>query len=104
MHGILKAQEPMTTLRIEHPVPNFEAWKKAFASDPLRRKESGVRRYVVLRPVDDPNFVTIDLEFDGLRDAEAFRTGLRELWRRVEGAVMQSPRVVILETVESRAY
>lgn len=92
----------MTTLRIEHPVPSFDAWKRAFDSDPLRRRESGVRRYRVLRPVDEPHFVTVDLEFDGLSEAEAFRGALRKLWNRVEGTVMESPRVRILETVESR--
>jgi len=34
----------MHILRIEHPVPNFDAWKKAFDSDPLGREQSGVRR------------------------------------------------------------
>ena len=94
----------MTTLRIEHSVPNFDGWKKVFDSDPVHRKQSGVRRYRVLRSVDDPHFVTIDLEFDGSSEAEVFRGALRELWRRVEGTVMKSPRVQILETVESKEY
>jgi hypothetical protein len=94
----------MTTLRIEHPVPSFDGWKRAFDSDPMRREASGVRGYRILRPVDDPLFVTVDLEFDGLSEAEAFRAALRELWRRVEGTVMQSPRAQILETVEGKAY
>ena len=93
----------MTTLRIEHPVPSFEGWKKAFDSDPVRRKESGVRSYVIRRPVDDPRFVTLDLEFDGVRQAEEFRAALYELWRRVEGSVIQGPKAVILETLESRS-
>jgi hypothetical protein len=94
----------MTTLRIEHPVPNFEAWKKAFDSDPIRREQSGVRRYRILRPADDPHFVTVDLEFDDSKEAEAFRAALRELWRRVEGSVIQTPRLQILETEESKEY
>jgi hypothetical protein len=94
----------MTTLRIEHPVPNFEAWKAAFDSDPMRREASGVRRYEVRRPIDDPKFVTVDLEFDSLGEAEAFRTALQGLWRRVEGTVMQNPRAQILETVESKEF
>ncbi len=51
-------------MRIEHPVPNFEGWKEAFDSDPVGRERSGVRRYRISRAVDDPNFVTIDLDFD----------------------------------------
>lgn len=94
----------MTTLRIEHPVPSFEGWKKAFDSDPMHREASGVRRYRVLRPVDDPKFVTVDLEFEDRGQAEAFQARLRELWRRVEGTIMQSPRAQILEAVESKEY
>lgn len=94
----------MTTLRIEHPVPSFEGWKKAFDSDPMHRQASGVCRYRVLRSVDDRRIVTVDLEFEDLRKAEAFRTALQEFWRGVEGTVIQSPRAQILEAVESKEY
>jgi len=55
----------MTILRIEHAVRNFDVWKKTFDSDPLGRKKSGVWCYRILRPTDNPNYVMIDLEFDG---------------------------------------
>jgi hypothetical protein len=45
----------MPILRIEHPVADFDAWKAAFDGDPLGREQSGVRRYRVLRSVDDPS-------------------------------------------------
>lgn len=54
----------MPILRIEHQVPDFAGWKQAFDSDPAGRERSGVRRYAILRAVDDPNYVLIDLEFD----------------------------------------
>ena len=47
----------MTILRIEHKVPNFDGWKKAFDSDPINHKQSGVRRYHIFRPIDDPTYV-----------------------------------------------
>ena len=37
----------------------------AFDHDPADRKGSGVRRYRIYRPVDDPHYITLDLEFDG---------------------------------------
>ncbi len=46
----------MHILRIEHPVPDYDAWKEAFDSDPIGREPSGVRRYRILRPNDDPNY------------------------------------------------
>ena len=35
----------MTTLRIQHSVPDFDAWKQAFDADPMDRKAAGVRRF-----------------------------------------------------------
>jgi hypothetical protein len=94
----------MPILRIEHPVPDFDGWKKAFDSDPVGREKSGVRRYQVLRSVDDPNYIMIDLEFDSKKEAEALLAAMREVWRRVEGTVMSNPQARIVETVESKEY
>jgi len=92
----------MHILRIEHPVPNFDAWKAAFDSDPIGRERAGVRRYRVLRAIDDPNYVMIDLEFDSVSEAEAMHAALRDLWGRVD--VMQNPQARIVEAVEIKEY
>lgn len=85
-------------LRVEHAVPDFDAWKQAFDGDPVGREEGGVRRYRVLRDAADPNYVLIDLEFDEASDAEVFLVRLRELWGRVD--VMRDPKARIVELVE----
>ena len=90
--------------QIEHPVPNFDAWKKAFDSDPVGRERSGVRRYKVLRPIDNQNYSMVDLEFDSSSEVEAFLAAMREVWSRVEGKIIESPRVRIVEVVESKEY
>jgi hypothetical protein len=94
----------MIIVQIEHPVPNFDAWKKAFDSDPVGRERSGVRRYQVLRPIDNPNYSIVDLEFNSSSEGEAFLAAMREVWRRVEGTIIESPRVRIVEVVESKVY
>ncbi len=94
----------MVILQIEHPVPDFHGWKQAFDSDPLNRKQSGVRRYRIFRAVTNPNYVIIELEFDHLAEAEAMHETLKKLWNRVEGKVMMSPQARIIETVESVDY
>jgi hypothetical protein len=33
----------MHVLRIEHPVPDYDAWKEAFDNDPVGREQGGVR-------------------------------------------------------------
>jgi hypothetical protein len=94
----------MTVLQIEHHVPNFEGWKKAFDNDPIGRKKSGVKRYRVYRPTDDPGYVIIELEFDNLSTAQAMLTALKSLWNKVEGTVMTNPKTRILDVVDSKEY
>ena len=94
----------MHVLRIEHRAPDYEAWKRAFDSDPVGREASGVRAYRILRAVDDPAYVLIDLEFDTAVEASAMLGGLREVWARVQGAIVESPQARITEIAESHAY
>lgn len=93
----------MSILRIEHAVPDYEAWKQAFDNDPVSRKEGGVRSHQVLRTIADPNYVMIDLEFDNSSQAEAVHASLRELWGRVQAeGLIGTPKARIVETVESK--
>jgi ribosomal protein L35AE/L33A len=94
----------MAILRIEHPVPNYETWKHAFDSDPAGRQQSGVRNYHIMRAIDDPNYVLIDLEFDTPGEAKALLAAMRAVWARVEGTVMWNPQARIVEVVESKQY
>ncbi len=94
----------MAILRIEHPVSDYESWKEAFDADPVGRERSGVRHYRVMRPVDDPAYVLIDLEFDSPREAEALLSNMRVVWERVSGTIMSDPRARIVESVEAREY
>lgn len=95
------ALNSMITRRVQHAVPSFEGWKRAFDSDPIDRRSSGVRRYSVHRSVTDPNFVMIDLEFDTVAEAEQVLEKLRRLWAGPGGVVMRNPEARIVETVES---
>jgi hypothetical protein len=91
-------------LRIEHPVPDYEAWKKSFDNDPIGREKMGVRRYQILRPVDNPKNVLIHLEFDTSRDAEALVAALQNVWKNAEGKIMTNPQVQILELIETKTF
>jgi hypothetical protein len=64
-----------------------------------------VTSYRIFQPIDDPNYVIVDLEFDNSVEADAFRLALRELWERVEPeGLIEDSRERILEEVESRQY
>jgi hypothetical protein len=92
--------DEMATLRIEHAVPSFEMWKQAFDNDPADRKGSGVTHYRVSRGIDDPNFVTIDLDFANVADAQKLLEFMEQLWDGPAKAFMMDPRARIVESVE----
>ncbi len=63
----------MATLHIQHPVTDFDTWTSAFNRFAGARRNAGVRAERIQRPVDDPKFVVIDLDFDTAEEAQSFR-------------------------------
>jgi hypothetical protein len=97
----------MGTLRLEVQVRDYDLWKKAFERDAGGRQDSGVRRYRIFRPVDDPNCVMLDLDFDSAKEAEGFLEILRtQVWPSPEKAPAKTgtPKTRIVELVESNEY
>lgn len=93
----------MTTLRIEHAIKDLAMWREAFnRAAPLRAKH-GVRGYEIRHPVEDPNYLMIDLEFDSVAAAEGFLVELHKIWQTpaASPALVGAPQTRILETVES---
>lgn len=62
----------MATLHIEHPISDFPVWCAAFKRFSRARAEAGVRAARVFRPVDDPHYVVVALDFDTADEAHAF--------------------------------
>ncbi len=96
----------MLTLQMEHHIRDFDMWKKAFERDPAGRQQSGARRYQILRPVDNPNYIIINLDFDTQPEAEAFLAKMQDVWKSANAApaLKGAPQTRILETVETRDY
>ena len=96
----------MPTLHLEHAIKDFELWKTAFDRDPIDRRGLGVRRYRIVRPLDDPHYVMVDLDFETAADAEACRAALQVLWGSgtAAPALVGDPQVRIVETVEDETY
>ncbi len=78
----------MLTLRIEHPVTDFDTWKAAFDRFADLRRKSGVMQQRIQRPTDDPCYVVVDLDFATASEAEAF---LRFLQTRIWSSPENSP-------------
>ncbi len=92
----------MPTLHIEHAVTDLPTWTAAFARFAEMRTRAGVRTYRVQHPVDDPNYVLIDLDFDTTAEAEAFLGVLRQrVWSSPDNApaLIGTPQTRILEPI-----
>ena len=90
----------MATLHIEHPITDFGTWNAAFARFADARQHAGVRGQRVLRPVDDPAYVVVDLDFDTVEEAERFLGFLRaNVWASAQSApaLAGEPQARVLE-------
>jgi hypothetical protein len=96
----------LPTLQLEHAIKDFAMWKAAFDRDPIDRQGLGVRRHRVFRPLDDPNYVVVELEFDTTIEAKACGAALSELWSSGQAApaLIGAPRVRIVQAVEDHDY
>ncbi|MER5295277.1 hypothetical protein ABT382_24890 [Streptomyces pharetrae] len=95
----------MPTLHIEHPITDFDTWKSAFDRFAPARESAGVRHHRVQRPVDDPAYIVVDLDFDEVADAERFLGFLQtKVWSSSETApaLAGAPRTRILKTDEEK--
>lgn len=94
----------MFIVEIEHPVRNYDEWKKIFESDPLKREQSGVKRYRLGRLSDNPNYVVAELEFAGRSQADDFLMRLNALWGTVQAGMIEAARGWVIEVLESKQY
>jgi hypothetical protein len=95
----------MATLHIEHSIVDFDLWNAAFERFAEFREQSGVRGHRLQRPVDDPNYVVIDLDFDTTGEAERFLEFLqKKVWSSRDNApaLIGTPQTKILEPAESQ--
>ena len=94
----------MIVLQIDHSVPDYSSWKKAFDVDPVNRKQSGVKRYRIFRQTDNPNYVIVELEFDKLNEAKELLAALQQVWKQIDGKIITGPKARIIEMIEQVQY
>ena len=94
----------MPTLHIEHPITDFPTWDAAFGRFADARRGAGARDERIHQPVDDPNSVVVDLDFDTVDQAKAFLHFLETVvWANPANspALAGSPRAMVLEPAGS---
>ena len=90
----------MTTLHIEHAITDFATWRAAFQRFQDVRTRAGVLRHRIYQPVDDPNYVVIDLDFNTPAEAQAMLSFLTsQVWSSPTSApaLVGAPTTRILE-------
>lgn len=65
----------MAFMLMRADVGDYDAWKPNFDADPVGRRQAA-KGHRVMRNVEDPNEVFIQVEFDSMDDAKAFRERL----------------------------
>jgi hypothetical protein len=100
--GKFEEEPAMRTLHIEHEITDLETWVAAFNRFAEARRDAGVRSERVQRPVDNPSYVVIDLDFDTAEDAGGFLGFLEnQVWKIRENSpgLAGTPETMILEPV-----
>ncbi|HEY8217604.1 MAG TPA: hypothetical protein VIH82_10745 [Acidimicrobiia bacterium] len=92
----------MATLHIEHPITDLDTWLAAFNRFGDARREAGVTAQRVHQPVDDQQYIVVDLEFETVDDAARFKEFLETVvWqsRDLSPGLAGTPRALVLEAV-----
>jgi hypothetical protein len=91
----------MTTLHIQHAVTDIATWTGAFNRLADARQNAGVLATRVQSPVDDPDYVVIDLDFDTPAAADTFLNFLKtQVWGTENApALAGKAETMILEAV-----
>ena len=87
----------MTTLIVEHPVADYDAWRPVFDEHGVSRKEHGCTDERVYRAVDDENSTLVIMTYPSRADVEAFLAdpSLKEAMGRA--GVTGAPKITIAD-------
>jgi hypothetical protein len=94
----------MITIVIQHPVADYEAWKRTFDRDPLGRAASGVIGHAIYR-TSDPESVLVLMDFATRAQAEVYLPRLEALWKTVGSSLgLERPTATIYECIETEGH
>jgi hypothetical protein len=94
----------MATLHIEHGITDLETWLGAFARFEEPRRKAGVEAQRVAQPIDDDRYIYVELDFDTVEQAEAFKIFLEtRVWSSPDASpgLGGTPRARVLRPVEA---
>lgn len=92
----------MAHMIVKHTVQDFGKWKPLFDGDQSRRSQAGCKAEQIYRDAENPNALTVVMEFGSRDQAQAFANdpALAEVMGKA--GVIGRPEVSFLELVERR--
>ena len=90
----------MFILSIEHAISDFPTWEAAFDHFSEARAKAGVLAQRIRRPVNDDHYVLVELDFETVENATAFRQFLFDVvWSNTDAspALAGAPTARVLE-------
>ena len=93
----------MPTLHIEHAISDLGTWLGAFNQFAEARRDAGVTTQRIHQPVDDDNYIVVQLDFDTIEAAEEFRRFLETVvWqsRDLSPGLAGTPQARVLHEVD----
>jgi heme-degrading monooxygenase HmoA len=93
----------MPYILVQHSVEDYARWKAGFDGNGASREAGGSKGAIVFRSAEDPNQVTVLLEWEDLDKARAFASSdeLREAMQHA--GVTGPPSVSFLEEMDRQA-
>ena len=83
----------MTTMFVRHTVSNYNAWRKVYDDFAPVQKAKGVTGQAVYQAADNPNDITVTVDFATLEAAQAF-VNSEELKKAMQNAgVVGAPTI-----------
>jgi hypothetical protein len=75
----------MPTLHIEHPISDLDTWLGAFNRFADARRDAGVTAQRICQPVDDDEYIVVQLDFRTVEAAQEFKNFLEAVvWQSKE--------------------
>jgi hypothetical protein len=91
-------------LHIEHAITDLATWVEAFNRFEQARRDAGVTAQQVHQPVDDDQYIVVDLDFGDDEAADGFKAFLEHvIWQTpdMSPGLAGSPRARILREVRT---
>ena len=90
----------MVNVILTHEVKDFSIWKKGFDEGEPLRKKAGVKVNGVYTSFDNANFITLNLEFPGVKTVNEFMSNPELKASMEQAGVVSVPEVKILKKVQ----